>query len=154
MEIEKESLERAARRMGMLIPDIEDRLGTEFVYAWSYSHGKMIIVKRGSAEDTGEAGLPPPAYLYLRRFLRFCVYGPDTVPEGLLWGVMCPVTLPIMVIGLFVVGIRELFSPVAGPVYVVDGGGSGDGFFDEVSTRRRDDYQFITGTGKYAKENW
>ena len=154
MEIEKESFESAARRMGMFSCDVMDRMGSEFVYAWNYSRGKMMIVKMGSAEDTGEAGLPPPAYLYLRRFLRFCVYGPDTVPEGVLWASLCPVTLPIMVVGVFVVGIRELFSPVAGPVVVIDDDRSGDGFFDEVSTRRREDYQFITGTGKYARENW
>ena len=154
MKIEKESLEAAARRLGEFACDIEDGLGSKYVYAWSYAHGKMIIVRRGSAVDTGEAGMPPAAYLYIRRFLRFCVYGPDTVPEGLLWGVMSPVTLPIMVVGLFVLGLKELFSPVRGPVYVVDGGGSGEGLFDEVSTRRREDLQFLLGTGKYSKENW
>ena len=39
-------------------------------------------------------------------------------------------------------------------VYVDDGCYGGDGFFDEVSTRRREDLQFLLGTGKYAKENW
>ncbi len=56
--------------------------------------------------------------------------------------------------GEAVVGIRHAFAPVAGPVYVVDGGGSGDGLFDEVSTRRREDLQYLLGIGKYSKEWW
>ena len=51
-----------------------------------------------------------------------------------------------------VIGVLSaILGAATGNVVIVDGGG-GDGFFDEVSTRRRDDYQFITGTGKYAKE--
>ena len=56
--------------------------------------------------------------------------------------------------GEAVVGIRHAFAPVAGPVYVVDGGGSGDGLFDEVSTRRREDLQYLLGIGKYSREKW
>ena len=154
MEIEKETAGEAASRMRLLISYVEDRIGTEFVYTYSYSTGKLMLVRRGSREDKGGTNIPPPAYLYLRRFLRFCVYGPDTALEGVVWALLCPVTLPIMVVGMFVVGIRHAFAPVAGPVYVVDGGGSGDGFFDEVSTRRREDLQYLLGIGKYSKEKW
>lgn len=155
MEIQKETAGEAAQRMRLLISYVEDRIGTEFVYSYSPAHGKLILVRRGSPEDRGDCGVPPGAYLYLSRFLRFCVYGPDTALEGVVWALLCPITLPIMIIGMFVVGIRHAFAPVTGNTYVVDGGGyTGEGLFDEVSTRRREDLQFLLGTGKYAKENW
>ena len=73
--------------------------------------------------------------------------------RGLLWGLLLPITLPIWMVCQFIVGCLEiLVGELTGNVVIVDGGGSGDGFFDEVSCRRRGDYQFITGTGKYAKE--
>jgi len=81
MEIEKETAGEAASRMRLLISYVEDRIGTEFVYTYSYSTGKLMLVRRGSREDKGGTNIPPPAYLYLRRFLRFCVYGPDTALE-------------------------------------------------------------------------
>ena len=65
---------------------------------------------------------------------------------------LLPITLPIWMICQFIIGCLEiLVGELTGNVVIVDGGGSGDGFFDEVSDRRREDYQFITGTGKYAK---
>ena len=88
--------------------------------------------------------------------IRFFVCGPRSNEGWLLWGLMVPVTLPIWMVCQFVIGCIEVFlGELTGSVMVVDGGcGGGEGFFDEVSCRRRDDYQFITGTGKYAKENW
>ena len=97
VEIEKETAGEAAQRMRLLISYVEDRIGTEFVYTYSYSTGKLMLVRRGSREDKGGTNIPPPAYLYLRRFLRFCVYGPDTALEGVVWALLCPVTLPIMI---------------------------------------------------------
>lgn len=92
----------------------------------------------------------------VKDIIRFFVSGPRSNGGWLLWGLMVPVTLPIWMVCQFVIGCIEVFlGELTGSVMVVDGGsGGGEGFFDEVSCRRRDDYQFITGTGKYAKENW
>ena len=55
----------------------------------------------------------------------------------------------------FIIGCLEiLVGELTGNVVIVDGGGSGDGFFGEVSTRRREDIQYLLGIGKYSKEKW
>ena len=155
MDIPKETPGEAAIRMRELISNVEKRIGTEYVYVYSYAHGKMILVKRGSAADKGNCGIPPASYLYVRRFFQFCLNGPETFAEGVLWGLLSFVTIPIMFFGTLFLGIKEMFTPSAGNTYVVDGGGyEGNGLFDEVSTRRREDLQYLFGIGKYSKENW
>jgi hypothetical protein len=65
-----------------------------------------------------------------------------------------PITVPVIGVLASITAIFQLIvAESTGNVVVIDGGdgGGGDGFFDEVSCRRRDDYQFITGTGKFAK---
>lgn len=88
----------------------------------------------------------------VKTFLRFFICGPSTNEGWILWALLLPITFPIWMVCQFVIGCLEVFvGAMTGNIVIVDGGGSGDGFFDEVSSRRRDDYQFITGTGKYAK---
>ena len=104
-----------------------------------------------SNTDTEDRSFVHPG---VKAFLRFFMCGPRSAAGGLIWGLMFPITLPIWFVSQFVVGCLEVMvGMMTGNIVVVDGGGGGDGVFDEVSTRRRDDYQFITGTGKYAKEN-
>lgn len=81
-------------------------------------------------------------------FLRFFACGPRS-PEGwLLWGLMCPVTVPIFFVCQLVIGCLEiLVGELTGSVVVVDGGG--DGMFDEVSCRRREEIKFLLGQGDY-----
>ena len=103
--------------------------------------------------DESKSENRPLVHPGVKAFLRFFACGPSTKVGGLLWGLLLPITLPIWMVCQFIIGCLEiLVGELTGNVVIVDGGGSGDGFFDEVSCRRRDDYQFITGTGKYAKE--
>ena len=97
--------------------------------------------------ETGKIG----ACKIIKRIFRFFMCGPRGPLEVLLWVSLWMVTVPVWFVSQFIMGILEVIvGEVNGTNVYIDGGG--DGFFDEVSTRRRDDYQFITGTGKYAKE--
>lgn len=91
----------------------------------------------------------------VKNFIRFFMCGPSTNGGWFLWGLLWPLTFPIWMVSQFIIGcIEVMVGAMTGNIVVVDGGGSGEGLFDEVSCRRREDIQFLTGTGKYAKENW
>ena len=88
---------------------------------------------------------------WIGKGLRFICYGPSTNNEWIVFGLLLPITFPVVMIGVLITALLQIMvCESTGSVVIVGDGGSGDGFFDEVSCRRRDDYQFITGTGKYA----
>ena len=103
-------------------------------------------------ESEPKSGKRPLVFPAVKTFFRFFICGPETEKGWALWALLFPITFPILLFFQCVIGVLSaILGAATGNVVIVDGGG-GDGFFDEVSTRRRDDYQFITGTGKYAKE--
>ena len=113
--------------------------------------------KKALAKDkkaaAGEQKNKPWLAIVIKRILRFMFCGPSTNGEWIVFALFFPITVPV--IGILVTiteFIKIIVAESLGHVVVIDGGGGGggDGFFDEVSCRRRDDYQFITGTGKFA----
>lgn len=105
--------------------------------------------------DESKSGNRPLVHPGVKAFLRFFAYGPSTKAGGLLWGLLSPITFPIWMVCQFIIGCLEiLVGELTDNVVIVDGGGSGDGLFDEVSTRRREDLQYLLGIGKYSKEKW
>ena len=105
--------------------------------------------------DEAKSETRPLVHPGVKAFLRFFACGPSTKAGGLLWGLLLPITLPIWMVCQFIIGCLEiLVGELTGNVVIVDGGGSGDGLFDEVSTRRREDIQYLLGIGKYSKEKW
>lgn len=143
----------ASRRLGVTMDRLDRGMGTEFVYDYDPSKAMRMIVRKSEAKGREE---PPETYLWVKGFVHFCVYGPENAAEGVLYALLFPITLTVHVIGLIVLSVRDLFVAGKNNTYYVDSGVGydGDGFFDEVSTRRREDFQFMTGTGKYAPENW
>lgn len=97
---------------------------------------------------------------FFKEFFRFFIKGPRGGAEVVVWVLMLPVTFPILFISQM--AIAWLASMVTmckdcdtlwrseGRYHDYEGGG----LFDEVSTGRREDVQFMMGTGPYAKENW
>ena len=74
-----------------------------------------------------------------------------------MWVLMLPVTLPILFISQFAIAWMASIVTMCKDCATLSGGHSdygGGGLFDEVSTARREDIQFLLGTGPYAKENW
>ena len=124
----------------------------ELVYAYSPKHKKKILVgdgyverkkgKRGYAWDGGLIG----------GTIKYLLYGPKSPLGIVVWMLLLPVTLPIYVIfQCSMAFLYNLWEWSKNPPTTYYGGG---GLFDEVSTARREDLQFLLGTGPYAKENW
>ncbi len=94
-----------------------------------------------------------PLVRWLMKIIKFIFWGPSTENEWIVFALFFPITVPVIGVLACITSIFQLIiAESTGNVVVLDGGGcgGGDGFFDEVSCRRRDDYQFMTGTGKFA----
>ena len=98
--------------------------------------------------DNGDGSKEFKACVFVKEFLRFFMCGPRTSAGGLVWGLMFPLTFPIWFVSQFLIGICEVIAgTMTGNIVCVDGGG--DGMFDEVSCRRREDIRFLLGQGDY-----
>ena len=88
---------------------------------------------------------------------RFFISGPKSPVEIVLWMLMLPITFPILFICQLAIAWMASIVTMCKDCATLSGGHSdygGGGLFDEVSTARREDIQFLLGTGPYAKENW
>ena len=93
----------------------------------------------------------PIVFPIVKDFFLFFINGPKTEGGWVIWGLLLPITFPLLCFFQLTLGfVSAIASAYNGQVVVVDGG-SGGGFFDEVSDRRREDIEFLMGTGKYAR---
>jgi hypothetical protein len=161
MKVERESLERAALRYGMTITALREAIGDELVYVYDKGQRKMVLVRRGSWRDTlkpvSKTVKAGGGISLVGDFFRFCMLDFTSVPLGVLWGLLLPITIPGMIIGAILYSIRDALAAGGEGARVIDISGmepvygGGEGLFDEVSTRRREDLQFLLGIGKYAE---
>ena len=97
---------------------------------------------------------------FFKEFFRFFIKGPRGGAEVVVWVLMLPVTFPILFISQMAIAWMASMVTMCkdsatlwrseGRYHDYEGGE----LFDEVSTGRREDVQFLMGTGPYAKENW
>lgn len=82
----------------------------------------------------------------IKRILRFFICGPKGPLEIILWGLIWYITIPVWFISQFIIGLFEVIAgEMKGTAVYIEGGDSGDGMFDEVSCRRREDIKFLLG---------
>lgn len=162
-----ETMKSAARRYGVSEQVVSEHLKKELFWADDSRTGIRVVCGVLSAEKD-ETGV---SFWTVLEYLVGCPtnrIGPNLL-WGAIWGTIAfTIMIYVSTIGGFVIGMvlgivkfiyaikweKEHPQEVRPVVYVDDGCYGGDGFFDEVSTRRREDLQFLLGTGKYAKENW
>ena len=143
-----EEYEDAAERYGLTVKEVSQCFWNRSL-VWDYNpvSGRWELV-----------GDPPPrpwrknpSFKLWKAVWRY-IMNPDTFWEMLTWGLMMPVTLPLWVMGCIGMSIKDAIVSAKGEYIPVHVGGDygGGGLFDEVSTRRREELQYLFGIGKYA----
>ena len=153
--VSHESSWEAASRFGLSEAKVEDLMRKGIlVYAYSPKHKKKILVgdgyrgrKGGSRPFSGVGGV-------LKSVFLFFISGPKTKAEIVVWMLLLPVTFPILFISQMAIAWVAAFAKVYDDKSFFCDDGGGEGLFDEVSTGRREDIQFLLETGPYARENW
>ena len=168
-----EDLEAAAERYRVPVSVIKERLGKQLFWGSNPCDGvKMVCgvlpewVTRYENTPVGKTGSAS-----VWEILYYLVACPtNKMMPNVMWGVFW-FTIGLVLINcvnsvlggalLFVVGavkfvfcVRWAIEHPEDPnkvVYVDGGCYGGDGFFDEVSDRRRSDIQFLLGTGPFAR---
>ena len=162
-----ETMKSAARRYGVSEKDVREHLDRELFWADDSRTGIRVVCGVLSVErDETKV-----SFWTVLEYLIGCPTN-RVAPNLLwfaLWGTVVILTINcvdavaglilaiVMGIVKFVYAIKwekEHPQEIKPVVYVDDGCCGGDGFFDEVSTRRREDLQFLLGIGKYSKKNW
>ena len=163
-----ETMKSAARRYGVSDEVVSEHLKKELFWADDPRTGIRMVC--GVLEKREERNGGASFWMVLGNLL---VCPTNRVGPNLMWGLVWGTVVVLLAsyvsfaggclfgLGLgivkFIYAVKwdmEHPQEVRPVVYVDDGCYGGDGFFDEVSTRRREDLQFLLGTGKYAKENW
>lgn len=127
------------------------------VYAYSPKHKMRVLVgdgfkevEKGKKRHCWESGI----FGKIKGVLRIFFCGPETHVEVVVWSLLMPVSVPLLFVSKLVTCWFKAFAHLndKGNYFPCDY--EGVGLFDEVSTARREDIQFLLGTGPYAKENW
>lgn len=160
-----ETMKSAARRYGVSESVVKDGLGKKLLF-WADDPDTGIRVVGGVLNRQGDWSRV--SFWTVMEYLVCCPTN-RAVPNLLwlgLWGtaVLLLINKVDMMAGLglgVVMGIvkfvyaikweKEHPQEVKSVAWVDDGYCGGDGFFDEVSTRRRSDIQFLMGTGPFAR---
>ena len=148
----------AGYRLGLSEEKVKDLMDKGIlVYAYSPKQKKKILVGDGYRErKDGERSFTGVGDVFKGVF-RFFISGPKSPVEIVLWMLMLPITLPILLICQLAMAWMAAIVTLCKDCATLRGGHSdygGGGLFDEVSTARREDIQFLLGTGPYAKEKW
>lgn len=154
-----ETPREAASRLGIDAVDIICGEGKEFAYVYDKEDHMYVVVGsrypyvgKKESRTVAEAKRKKPKRLQQScDLLKWLVYGPEGFLDGLVWFGLFPITIPISFFALLFMGIKDLFTARDGNTrYVYCGGYDDDGFFDEVSSGRRADIDFLFRRGPYA----
>lgn len=154
-----ETAQEAASRLGIDAVDIITGEGREFAYVYDREDQKFVLVGSrypyvGKRERIGLSSTKPQKPKRRQQsydFMKWLVYGPQGFFDGLLWYGLFPITVPCSFCILLCMGLKDIFTAHSGQTrYVYGGYDDGDGFFDEVSTGRRADLDFLLRQGPYA----
>ena len=158
-----EPLRVSAWRFDMTEAEVKEHLGRELAYVYDPKKNLMVVAgclptKEEKMAKELDGGWRNP----LVSLMKFAYRQPKDAFEFCVWLFFGWLLIPLGIIML----ILDCFFTLLGEMYdlhlvqrgkkkvVYFGGGTGDGFFDEVSTRRREEFQFLTGTGKYANDGY
>ena len=160
-----ETIKNAAARYGVKAEVVSEQIGKDLFWADDPRTGIRMVCgalgkrreeHRFSFWDVVKYLLCCPTNRILPNLLWLAVWGTvvvftANVVDGK-GGLLLAVVLGIVKFVYAVKWEKEHPQEVKPVVYVDDGCcGCGDGFFDEVSTRRRSDIQFLMGTGPFAR---
>ena len=159
-----ETMKSAARRYGVSESLVKDGIGKELFWADDPETGIRVVggvlSKQGDWSNVPfwtvvEYVIGCPTNRVLPNLVWFGVWGTVVMTVmskvDIFAGICLSVILGIVKLVYAVKWEKEHPQEVKSVVWVDDGYCGGDGFFDEVSTRRRSDIQFLMGTGPFAR---
>lgn len=169
--VRSETVESAARRYGVTKEVIKRHLDRQDLFRATDPKTKVLMICGALPESAKEREVESEKEVTFWTVIYYILVCPTTgTLPNLMWGAFWMGFIMLIVcggVGLYglvlaaAVGIAKIVYCVKWDIdhprkivpveYVPYECGGGDGFFDEVSDRRRSDLQFLLGTGPFAK---